>query len=258
MWVIWGLGSFHQTVWKVSYIEIYDWRKKKVWFQYFRRSQNSREKKQFQILSITYQNKNNGNHSTSPSIPIFPSPSLSPAAIKLLVSVTVSSLASGLKFCSNSLVKRWKYQLGLYHKTYLLLCLFNVSVASSRLIHFACHSQRNASPFILWPLPKAVRQHARIISKHYLLELLLFYESTLVLVQDCKDFLAISLGQAIQSYSLKESLVVEGARSYEGTQRKDEESKRSRQMREWEVNQERKGSENEHGAEKSCRMYSFA
>lgn len=44
----------------------------------------------------------------SPSIPILPSPSLSPDAIRALVSATVSSLAPGEKFWRNSLKGRHK------------------------------------------------------------------------------------------------------------------------------------------------------
>lgn len=63
-----------------------------------------------------------------PSIPILPSPSLSPAAIRVLVSATVSSLAPGEKFWRNSLTGAQKISeisSDLYHhRLYILWCHF--------------------------------------------------------------------------------------------------------------------------------------
>lgn len=49
-------------------------------------------------------------HLHPPSIPILPSPSLSPAAIRALVSATVSSLAPEEKFCRKRLKCAWYHQ----------------------------------------------------------------------------------------------------------------------------------------------------
>lgn len=161
----------------------------------------------------------------SPSIPILPSPSLSPDAIRALVSATVSSLAPGEKFWRNSLKGRHKNKKkhrSSKFRLYLCWCLFFTSKPFSVVPVLLTHAKRKGCSIhtvtSAWgPSWGTVTTNCRcnthaqtnthtpsvppcapaqVFQPHTpthtctpsLLELLLFDVSTLVLVQDCKHF----------------------------------------------------------------------